>query len=197
MANPKQLADARRQQRNANGFDADRLTTEREKLPVKIAGATFTRRRKDWEVSRLMRQLMRSQEKHIASSNRVKARVAELEVEQMEAASDGNTTLEADLEAKIGELVERADEATEDAELASYRLVALLLVAPSDGYGEHNEPLRGFGPDDIDDESAIDAAIGFLQPALDVEDVAALARELSGGQEPDPPTTSSSETGST
>lgn len=194
---PHQLREARLVAGvTATEFDADARTAAREGTTVKIAGAKFTRRRKDWTISRAMRQAMRAQEKHLALANRVASRVAELEVEQAEAASDGNDEREAELESRIDELVKRADDAREAAELVSYRLLALLLVPPENGYGEDNTPLVGFGPDALEDEDAVDQALAFLQPTLDVEDAGALARELTGSVEPDPQTTPSSETGS-
>lgn len=193
---PQAARDARKAATDAATFDADERTQRRENTPVKIAGATFTRRRKDWGVSRAMRQAMRAQEKAIALSNRVRTRVAELEVKQAEAATEGDDAEEERLEGLIDDLVARADDATQDAELTTYRLLALLLVPPGDGYGENNTPLVGFGPDAVEDESAVLQAIEFLQPALDVEDAADLARELTGTREPDPTTTPSSGTGS-
>ena len=98
----------------------------------------------------------------------------------------------------IDELVKRADAATEQAELTTYRLLALLLIPPAEGYGEANTPLVGFGPAAAaEDEDAVNQAIAFLQPRLDVEDAAGLANELTGSREPDPTTTPSSGNGST
>lgn len=196
MAKPHQLREARLAAVKATEFDADARTAAREGTVVRIAGATFTRRRKDWQISRAMRQAMRSQEKQVALANRIASRIAELETEQAEAAVDGNDERELELEGKIDDLVNRADDAREEAELVTYRLLALLLIPPAK-YGEDERELRGFGPDALEDEDAVDAAIAFLQPALDVEDAAALARELTGSDEPDPQTTPSSETGST
>lgn len=190
-------ARARRQAlKDRETFDADERTKTRESTPVKIAGVTFTRRRKDWAVSRLMRMTMRDQEKLVARSSRLRNRIGELEAKQVEAAIDGDDTLEAELEQRIDDLVKAGDDATEAAEVVTYRLLALLLVPPDGGYGEHNTPLVGFGPDEAENEGNVEQAIAFLQPALDVEDAAALAAELSGSREADPTTTNSSETGS-
>lgn len=193
---PEQARAARKAAQAANEFDADARTQARERTPVKIAGATFTRRRKDWDVSRAMRQAMRGQEKAVALANRVKTRVAELEVRQAEAAAEGDEDTENELETTIDALVAKADDATQEAEISSYRLLALLLVPPQEGYGEHNEQLVGFGPDALEDENAVQRAIAFLQPALDIEDAADLASELTGSREPDPTTTPSSGSGS-
>lgn len=215
---PAEARAARKAREQAAGFNADERAEAREKAPIVIGGVTFTRRRKDWKISRAMRQAMRAQEKALAKANRTRQRVAELEVRQVELAAepldlDGvaegdlderTAELEAAREAKIDELegkidalVNSADDDVERAELTTYRLLALLLIPPADGYGEDNTPLVGFGPDELDDEDAVEQAIEFLQPALDVEDAAALANELTGSREPDPQPTPSSETGST
>lgn len=169
---------------NADKFDADARAAERMTKPVVIAGVTYKRRKKDWDTSRLMRKIMRAQEGHVARSTRLRRRIAELEVEQMEAAGEGATDREADLEGKIEELITQADESTEEAELASYKLVRALLT------DEQGEPLV-----DADGEplAADDDLVAVLQSTMDVEDVAALARELSGSVEPDPQTTTSSD----
>jgi hypothetical protein len=194
---PSEARAARKANVEADTFDADARTERRERTPVKIAGATFTRRRKDWAVSRLMRQTMRDQEKALALSNRIKSRIAELEAKQAEAASDDDEAEEESIEVRIDDLVKRSDDALESAELCTYRLLALLLIPPSEGYGETNRPLVGFGPDAAEDnEGDVEEALEFLQPALDVEDAAELARELTGSREPDPTTTPSSGTGS-
>lgn len=196
MPSAAELRKASQKLAEREPFNADERTAARERTPVIIGGVTFTRRKKDWEVSRAMRLAMREQEKALALSTRIRTRVAEHETRQAEAAAEGDDALEEELEGKIDELVKRADAATEEAELSSYRLLALLLIPPADGYGEHNTPLVGFGPDAVDDEGAVQDAIAFLQPRLDVEDAAALASELSGSREPDPPTTPSNGNGS-
>lgn len=181
------------------GFNADERGAKREATPATIGGVTFSRRRKDWSVSRLMRQTMRDQEKAVAFSNRAHGRVAELEVAQAEAAREGDTEEEDKLEARIDELVAKADEATEEAETVTYRLLALLLVPPAEVDDDAELPAAGFGPDAVTEsrESDVMDAVEWLQPRLDVEDAADLARELTGSREPDPQTTPSSETGST
>jgi hypothetical protein len=173
-------------------FDADQRTHDRENTPVIIDGRTFLRARKDWATSRAMRSIMREQEKNVALANRLRIRVGELEVEQAEAATEADDDRELELEGKIDELVRKADDATEAAEIVSYRLLALLLIPQA--YGEDEEVLPGFGPVEDPEEAA--PAIAFLQPALDVEDAANLANELTGSSEPDPPETPSSESGS-
>lgn len=179
--------------RQSRTFNADERAQTRENTPVTIGGVEFTRRRKDWAVSRLMRKAMRDQEKAVALNARLRSRIVEHEVNQAEAARDGNDELETELEAKIEDLVERGDAATEAAELVTYRLLALLLKPPAD-----RDDLDGWGPEPILEHGpeASDPAVAFLQPALDVEDAAALAGELTGSDEPDPPTTTSSEDGS-
>jgi seryl-tRNA synthetase len=181
------------------GFNADERGAKREATPATIGGVRFSRRRKDWRVSRLMRQTMRAQEKAVAFSNRAHGRVAELEVAQAEAARDGDTAEEAKLEERIDELVDKADEATEEAETVTYRLLALLLVPPAEVDDDVELPADGFGPDAVADsrEADVQDAVEWLQPRLDVEDAADLARDLTGSREPDPQPTPSSETGST
>lgn len=173
----------------AEGFNADTRAAEREALPIVVGGRTFKRVRKDWEVSRAMRKFMRTQEREVARNNRLGRRIGELEAEQTEAARTGQTERETELEELIDGLVEDADEATEIAEWVTYRLLSLLMVIGDDG-----EQIAGFGPEHVDDDA--EAAVKFLQRALDVEDAGAMARELTGSQEPDPQTTPSSGTGS-
>jgi hypothetical protein len=180
----------------AEGFNADERASKRDNAPVVIDGVTFTRRRKVWAITRLMRQTMRAQEKAVAFSNRCHGRIAELEVAQAEAAREGDTAKEDELESKIDDLIEHADDSTEEAEIVTYRLLALLLIPPADGVGEDNATLHGFGPDD-DELERVDEAVGWLQPRLDSEDAAELARDLTGSREPDPTPTPSSENGST
>lgn len=190
-------------------FDADARTEKREGTPVKAGGLTFTRRKKDWSVSRAMRQVMRAQEKHVALGQRLRARLAELEVEQIEEAALGHDDREAELETQIESLIARADNATQEAELVSYRLLALLLVPPvappadklddfDDDAPEHLLVDEGFQEafGVVEDPELAEPAIAFFQPAFDVEDAAALAEELTGSREPDPQTIPSSETGS-
>lgn len=179
-------------------FDADSRRTERETATVKIEGVTFTRRRKDWSTTRAQRKVSRVQESAIALSARLRVRIAELEAEQVEEAAKGNDEAVATLEDQLDELVTKADDAIEDAELVTYRLLALLLRPPTPADGE--DELAGFGPDADNPEeprSIEDAepALDFLKDALDVEDAAALARELTGSAEADPPTVPSTETG--
>lgn len=187
----------------AEGFNADERAAKRDNAPVTIDGVVFKRRRKVWAITRLMRQTMRAQEKAVAFSNRCHGRVAELEVRQAEAARDGDDAEESKLEEKIDELIAKADEATELAEVTTYRLLALLLVPPDEAPdvepGDDVLPLAAFGPDafEEDDLDTVDEAVEWLQPRLDAEDAAELAREMTGSREPDPPTTPSSESGST
>jgi len=176
------------------GFDADARTQEREAKPVTIGGRVFKRVRKDWVVSRAMRAVMRLQEKSVSKSSRLQRRIAELEAEQVEAASAGNDEKEAELEETIDDLVAAADEATEVAEVCTYRLLALLLAPAEPAEGE--QALEGFGPANVE-EPDYEPAVAFLQPELDVEDAAALAQELTGSSESDPPATPSTESGST
>lgn len=177
-------------------FDADARRKAREDTPVVIAGLSFKRRRKDWNVTRAMRRLMREQESAVARATRLQARTAELEAEQIEAAAKGETDREEELERTIVELVGNADTSRELAELQTFRLLALLLVAP-DGEGDDVPPrpaVAGFGP--VEDAEDAQPALDLLLAELDAEDAFDLAQELSGEGEPDPQMTPSSETGS-
>lgn len=193
MPSSAELRAARKTIEEREGFNADDRSAKRERTPVVIGGVSFTRRRKDWDVNRAMRTLMRSQEKALAAASRIRARVAEHEAKQAEAAAEGQDEEEERLERLIDELIERADNMTSDAELASYRLLSLLLIPPAADAGG----LVGFGPDAADDEASAIEAVEWLKPRLDVEDAAALATELSGSREPDPQPTPSTENGST
>lgn len=206
-------AIAERRGRRAKRFDADKRAAERNDTPVTIGGLELKRRKKDWTVSRAMRRTMRDQEREHALSIRVRARVAELEVEQMEAAAAGDDAREEELEQKIDALVARSDAATEAAELVTYRLLALLLKPPAaidagayDAFeltDDDDDPialedfLAAFGPDPA---SGPGPAVAWLQAELDVEDAADLVAELHGGDEeqeaddPDPQTRSSATT---
>lgn len=196
MPSSAELRAARKTIEEREGFNADDRSAKRERTPVVIGGVSFTRRRKDWDVNRAMRTLMRSQEKALAAASRIRARVAEHEAKQAEAAAEGRDEEEDRLERLIDELIERADNMTSDAELASYRLLSLLLIPPA-ADAERGDGLVGFGPDAADDEASAIEAVEWLKPRLDVEDAAALATELSGSREPDPQPTPSTENGST
>lgn len=201
MAHGSPPAPPRRRQRDAaqpskhdtgaRAFDADARRSEREGTTVTIEGHTFRRRRKDWSVSRAMRKLMREQESAVALGNRLRVRVSELEAEQVEAAAKGEDDTVENLEGQIDDLITRADEATEDAELVTYRLLALLLSPPE---GDELDA-DAWGPADDDvplTAGEAESAVRFLQPALDVEDAASLAQELTGSREPDPQTATAS-----
>lgn len=182
----------------AKPFDADARRKTREDTPVVVAGLTFKRRRKAWAVTRAMRALMREQEAAVARATRVTARTAELEAEQIEAAAKGESEREEELERTIVGLVKSSDASREEAELATYRLIALLLVPPPAEDSDDVPPrpaVAGFGP--VDDPSDAQPALELLLNELDAEDAFDLAQELSGEAEPDPQKTPSSETGLT
>lgn len=193
MAKPGALAAARKD-RERQPYNADDRAKARENTPAVVGGLSFTRRRKDWKTSRAMRQQMREQENAVARGNRIRARIAELEVEQIEAAAAGEDEREAELEVLVQELVTKSDEATEAAELVTYRLLCLLLVPPTPGEGE--DAWRGFGPAEADEAAVEGGPVEHFQEELDVEEAVGLARELTGSVEPDPPMTPSSENGS-
>lgn len=197
MPSSAELRAARKTIEEREGFNADERSAKRERTPAVVGGVSFTRRRKDWDVNHAMRSLMREQEKSLAAAQRIRARVAEHEARQAEAAAKGEDEEEERLEGLIDDLIARADGKTTDAELASYRLLALLLIPPATLPEELPEHAAGgFGPE-VEEEAVVMAAIDWLKPRLDVEDAAALATELSGSREPDPQTTPSTENGST
>lgn len=186
--------------RRRDPFDADARRQQREDTPVVVGGISFKRRRKVWDVTRLMREIARDQETAIARSTRLIARTAELESEQIEAAAKGETDREEELETTIAELLKKSDEGRSRGELMTFRLIALLLVPPDapagdDAVDELLELRGAFGP--VEDEAAAMPAVEFLAGELDEEDAIDLARELTGQIEPDPQMTPSSETGST
>lgn len=198
----------------AGGYDADAKASAREATPVDIGGVSLRRRRKTWDVSRRLRFLGREQERYVAVGSRLRARIAELEAEQIEEASKGNVELEESLEDQIQALVDKADDGTEVAETATYRILALLLVPPAVSpvaaaklgeEGDDGPPVKaealeadvaaGFGV--LDDEDGTDElAVAWLQGELDTEDAVGIAQELTGSTDPDPQTDPSSATGS-
>lgn len=190
-------------ERAPRAFNADERSGRRHGTPVVIGDVTFKRTVKVWNINLAMRRAMRDQETAVARSERIRARVTELEVEQIVAAQKGDTDREEELETEIVALVAKADESSVVAEIVSYRLLALLLEPPqkveqTEGGAATTVPhddLGGFGL--IDDPQDAAPAIAWLQKHIDIEDATALAEELSGSVPPDPPTTSSSETGST
>jgi hypothetical protein len=185
------------------GYDADAKAKLREDTPVTIGGHEFRRRRKTWKVSRRMRELSRDQERNVALGERIRHRIAELETEQTEAATAGDTQREEDLEEQIEALVAKADEGTEVAETATYRLLALLLIPPLRSAGDGQAPaLEGFGVLDDDELRDDTPAVEFLQVELDTEDALGILVDLGVAQggaagEPDPQTTPSSGSSST
>lgn len=188
----------------ARPVDADKRSAERIATPVTIRGVKFKRRLKDWDVSDVMRALMRRQEKAVARAQRLAVRVGELEAEQIEAAATGDDEREAALEKTIDELLKAADSATREGERTTYRLCVLLLEppdAPEDGYpetaGDLADRLEAFGALEVGtlDEDPLELpdapAVEWLKP-LDSDDVLAITRELAGTAEPDPQTPQSS-----
>lgn len=179
----------------ASEFNADERSAARSSSPVTIAGVPFRRRVKDWDISLSMRALMRAQESAVARSNRLGARVQELEADQIEAAASGETEKEEALEGTIEELIGKSDEATVIAERTTYRLLALLLEPPEDAAESFDEldadVVDGFGV--LKDESRDDSeATAWLARRLDSTDALVLARVLAGQREPDPQMTPSS-----
>jgi hypothetical protein len=135
----------------AAAFDADARAEAREQAPVVIGGVTYHRRRKDWNTTRAMRALLREQERAGAAQDRAQRLVDELSAaEQVD-------------DAALDEAYRKLDEAGDAADLATYRLIALLLRTADGG--------------DVEPE--------LLQQSLDVQDAGPLAASLAGA-DPDP-----------
>lgn len=174
------------------GFDADARAKAREEAPHVIGGVTYHRRRKNWETTRTLRNLMRAQDRAQTKTARLVRELGELDgsaADELEVmldalkAEDRDSdrakrmrarleTLQADADklddeardAQVDELHEAIDEATDAADDAAYRMIALLL-RDDDG----NAP-----------------EVEHLQAELDVEDAGGLVAKLTGGGEPDP-----------
>lgn len=159
-------------------FDADARAQLRADAVITIGERPFKRVKKTLEVSRELRKLIREQETNMAKATRTAARIGELEAEQLEAAADGKDELEAELEAKIGELVKGVDEAREVSEVVSFRIIALLLDEQAQTGDDAPELLAS-------DEEAVDHLVG----ELDVNDAVVIANMLANGIDPNPQTT--------
>lgn len=164
-----------------HAFDADSRAKAREGAPITIGEQVFHRRRKNWEVTRALRALLRVQEREGSRGERLRARISALTTE-ISGIRDRKTgewlrppiddedrisTIESQVE-NLQDNVETASDASDE---AAYALIALLLR------GDNGEK-----PD-----------IEHLKKSLDVEEASDLAGMLAGGGEPDPtPETQSS-----
>lgn len=178
---------------NVPRFDADARAQLREGAIVTIGGKQFRRKKKVLKVSRALRRLIREQETHIAKGNRISARLGEVEVDQLEAATAGEEEKVAKLEEAIGALVREGDAAREESELVSLRIIELLLLP--DG-GTEEAPAEWPVAPELDEDgepNGPETPVGFLQGELDVEDATAIANLLANGREPDPQMTQGSD----
>ena len=96
-----------------HAFDADGRAKEREDAPVTIGEKTFHRRRKNWEVTRGLRALLRRQERAGVRADRARKKIDAL-------AADAP-------DSEIDALEDEVDLATDDSDQAAYEIIALLL----------------------------------------------------------------------
>jgi hypothetical protein len=176
-----------------HGYNADEKATERESADVVIGGQTFRRRRKNWNVTRQMRELLNAQQRAGDRQQALQRKFDELdgtaaERLRLDAAGAAETDrqrmiakaerLDEQLDAlDADELVEQLDDLraqlnaeADKADEAAFGLISLLLVEPrSEGDVEVTNP-----------------PIAFLKESLDVVDAGKLAAKLTSGGEPDP-----------
>jgi cell division protein FtsX len=160
-----------------HGYNADEKATERESADVVIGGQTFRRRRKNWNVTRQMRELLNAQQRAGDRQQALQRKFDELdgtaaERLRLDAAGAAETDRQRmiakaerldDLRAQLNAEADKADE-------AAFGLISLLLVEPrSEGDVEVTNP-----------------PIAFLKESLDVVDAGKLAAKLTSGGEPDP-----------
>jgi len=96
------------------GFDAPERSKKRESAPFVLGDQTFTRRRKNWKMTRELRTLLRKQERSMISISRVNTEISELPTGRQS-------------EQKELELEDRIDALQDEGDIASYEIVALLL----------------------------------------------------------------------
>lgn len=164
-------------------FDADGRAKAREDAIITLGERAFHRRRKNWQVTRELRALLREQEKAGNRGLRLRAQIDAL-TEEIRGVQDPDTgewtrppvTDQArvdDIETKVDALNDQIDQAGDDADLAAYKIVALLLRDDTDA------------PPDLD----------MLKDQADVTEIAELAATLAGGgetlEDPTPTRTSS------
>jgi hypothetical protein len=159
------------------GFDADGRAKTREDACITIGDIVFHRRRKNWEVTRELRTLLRLQERAGSRSERLRARISALTTEirgiqDTETAEWTRLPLDDEeriheIEAQVDKLDGEVDAADTESDQAAYELIALLLRTDD-----------GTQPD-----------VGHLKEYLDVEEAGDLAGLLAGGGEaPEGPT---------
>lgn len=104
--------------RSSYAFDADARAKKREDAPVTVGGLDLHRRRKNWTVSRQLRDLMQQQARAQVRVMRIRKKIEDLD---LDAADD-----------QIDELMADAGVAQDEVDEAAYRIIACLL-ATEDG----------------------------------------------------------------
>lgn len=106
-------AEVPRTPSDKHAFDADGRAETREDAPITIGGKTFHRRRKNWEVTRELRKLLRDQERASVRADRARKKIDALPAD----APDDD----------LYELEQQVDVATDESDQSAYELIALLL----------------------------------------------------------------------
>lgn len=165
-------------------FDADRRATTREEAPVTIGEQAFHRRRKNWQVTRALRALLRKQEHAGNRAARLQARIDALTEEIRGVRGPDGSWKTApvtdedrldEIDAQVEDLEAKSDAAGDETDEASYQIIALLLK------DDDGKPLLR----DASDEAVAEAqgALDHLKEHLDAEDAGDMAAALSGGGE--------------
>jgi hypothetical protein len=135
-------AEAQRKPADKHAFDADGRAAAREDAPVTIGGETWHRRRKNWEVTRALRTLLRRQERAGIRQDRARKKIDALPPDE-------------ESDAQIDSLEAEIDDATDASDEAAYELIALLLRSDDD---EQRHPDVDFLKASLDVEDAGDLA---------------------------------------
>ncbi len=114
-------------------YNADAIAKSRESADITIGGTKYHRRKKNWEVTRELRTLLRTQER---CGIRIDAVNKQLEAADVDAADE-----------VFDELYAKSDELADKADTAAYGVITLLL-ADKDG----NSPEDGFLREHLDVE---------------------------------------------
>jgi hypothetical protein len=101
-----------------HAFDADGRAKSREDAPVTVGETVYHRRRKNWKVTRELRNLLRKQERAGVRQERIRKQIDAL-------AADAD-------EAQLHELEDQIDQYGDEADEAAYEMIVLLL-RDSDG----------------------------------------------------------------
>lgn len=101
-----------------HAFDADGRASAREAADVTIGGQTLHRRRKNWEITRKLRELLRRQERASVRADRARKRIDALDADAPDE--------------QLHELEDAVDHATDESDQAAYEIISLLLRDDSD-----------------------------------------------------------------